>query len=129
MNDRQKKFVREYIKRNNATQAAIAAGYSKKTARSIGQRLLTNIDIQNAIEKQQLKLQEEFKYSVEESFENLKKAQELALEREIYGKPAPDLSNFIKAEELKGKLKGLYVEKKEISGGLDISPFKIDVVK
>ena len=32
LNERQKKFVREYIKTNNATQSAISAGYSKKTA-------------------------------------------------------------------------------------------------
>ena len=29
LNERQNKFVREYIKTNNATQAAISAGYSK----------------------------------------------------------------------------------------------------
>ena len=39
------------------------------------------------------------------------------------------LSDAIKAEELKGKLKGLYVEKRESSGGLDLTPFKIDVVE
>lgn len=37
----------------NATQAAIRVGYSEKTARSIGQRLLTNVDIQKAIEEAQ----------------------------------------------------------------------------
>jgi phage terminase small subunit len=38
-------FCEEYIKTNNATKAAIAAGYSEKTARSQGQRLLTFVDI------------------------------------------------------------------------------------
>lgn len=33
----------------NATQAAIRAGYSEHTARSQGQRLLTNVDIQEAL--------------------------------------------------------------------------------
>ncbi|WP_124297387.1 terminase small subunit [Acetobacter pasteurianus] len=32
-----------------ATQAAVRAGYSKKTAHSIGQKLLKNVEIQNAI--------------------------------------------------------------------------------
>ena len=41
------RFCREYIIDLNATQAAIRAGYSEKTARSQGQRLLTNVDIQN----------------------------------------------------------------------------------
>ena len=33
LNERQKKFVREYIKTNNATQSAISAGYSKKNSK------------------------------------------------------------------------------------------------
>ena len=46
---KQKRFIEEYLIDLNATQAAIRAGYSEKTARSQGQRLLTNVDIQNAI--------------------------------------------------------------------------------
>ena len=45
LTEKQKKFVDEYLIDLNATQAAIRAGYSEKTARSIGQRLLTNVDI------------------------------------------------------------------------------------
>lgn len=36
LNQRQLTFCEEYIKTNNATKAAIAAGYSEKTARVIG---------------------------------------------------------------------------------------------
>jgi phage terminase small subunit len=44
--ERRQAFVRAYIANgHNATQAAIEAGYSPKTARSQGQRLLTNVDI------------------------------------------------------------------------------------
>lgn len=42
-------FIEEYLRLYNATQAAQAAGYSPKTARSQGQRLLTIVDIQAAI--------------------------------------------------------------------------------
>lgn len=45
LNQKQLTFCEEYIKTNNATKAAIAAGYSEKTARSQGQRLLTFVDI------------------------------------------------------------------------------------
>ncbi|MDY0394776.1 terminase small subunit [Virgibacillus halophilus] len=48
---KQQIFVDEYIIDMNATQAAIRAGYSKKTARQQGQRLLTKAVIQQAIEK------------------------------------------------------------------------------
>ena len=46
---RQKRFVHEYLIDLNATQAAIRAGYSKHTAKSIGQRLLTYVDVQSAV--------------------------------------------------------------------------------
>ena len=45
LNDKQRRFVAEYLIDLNATQAAIRAGYSKKTAGSQGQRLLTNVEI------------------------------------------------------------------------------------
>jgi phage terminase small subunit len=48
---KQKKFANEYLIDLNATQAAIRAGYSSKTARSIGQRLLTYVDVQNYMEQ------------------------------------------------------------------------------
>lgn len=52
MNARQKKFCDEYLIDCNATQAAIRAGYSQKTAKSIGQRMLTYVNIKNYIDEQ-----------------------------------------------------------------------------
>lgn len=51
LNDKQRRFVDEYLIDLNATQAAIRAGYSEKTAYSIGQRLLKNVEIQNSIQE------------------------------------------------------------------------------
>lgn len=128
LNERQKIFVREYIKTNNATQSAISAGYSKKTARAIGQENLTKPDIKQAIEKEQKKNADKFEYTIEQSFENLLKAQEMAMKRtNPLGGSNPDLTNFLKAEELKGKLCGLYIEKKEISG-IDQTPLEIKIL-
>ena len=42
-------FINEYLKDFNATQAAIRAGYSAKTAYSQGARLLKNVEISEAI--------------------------------------------------------------------------------
>lgn len=50
LTEKQKAFVREYLVDLNATQAAIRAGYSEKTARQAGHRMLTNVDIQQAIQ-------------------------------------------------------------------------------
>ncbi|SET17061.1 terminase small subunit [Thorsellia anophelis] len=46
---KQELFCREYIINFNATQAAISAGYSEKTATKIGSENLTKPDIQNRI--------------------------------------------------------------------------------
>jgi phage terminase small subunit len=46
---KQERFVAEYLIDLNATQAAIRSGYSEKTARSQGQRMLTNVDIVAAV--------------------------------------------------------------------------------
>jgi len=43
-------FCREYLVDLNATQAAVRAGYSRRTARSIGSENLTKPDIQEHIE-------------------------------------------------------------------------------
>lgn len=48
---KKKRFINEYLKDLNATQAAMRSGYSEKTAKSQGQRLLTNVDIQREIQK------------------------------------------------------------------------------
>lgn len=43
---KQQRFVDEYLLDVNATQAAIRAGYSEKTAYSQGQRLLKNVEVE-----------------------------------------------------------------------------------
>ncbi len=50
---KQRRFVEEYLIDLNATQAAIRAGYSHKTARQIGEQNLSKLDIANAIAKAQ----------------------------------------------------------------------------
>ena len=52
MTKKQKRFADEYLIDTNATQAAIRAGYSEKTAYSHGQRLLKNDEVQNYIKEQ-----------------------------------------------------------------------------
>lgn len=49
MNDKQKRFADEYIIDLNATQAAIRAGYSEKTAYTIGQKLTKKDEIREYI--------------------------------------------------------------------------------
>ena len=51
LNDKQAAFAREYCIDKNATQAAIRAGYSPRTAKEQASRLLTNINVRAEIER------------------------------------------------------------------------------
>lgn len=48
-NKRHEKFCHEYIKDMNAKQAAIRTGYSEKTAKMQGSRLMTNDDVKTRV--------------------------------------------------------------------------------
>ncbi|MDD5387885.1 MAG: terminase small subunit [Gallionellaceae bacterium] len=65
MNDRQRIFVAEYVRDQNATQAAIRAGYSPRTAYSIGERLLRNAQIRAAVDARLQEAAEKAGLSVE----------------------------------------------------------------
>lgn len=49
LTDKQKRFVEEYLIDLNATQAAIRAGYSEKTADQIGSELLRKTKVSEAV--------------------------------------------------------------------------------
>ena len=55
---RQQRFVEEFGIDHNATRAATVAGYSAKTARCQASRLLTKIDIQDALERSRTAMSE-----------------------------------------------------------------------
>lgn len=56
----QEKFCQEYILDFNATQAAIRAKYSKKTAYSQGQRLLKHVEVNRRIEQLKKELRKDY---------------------------------------------------------------------
>jgi phage terminase small subunit len=49
LSDKQRAFIAEYLIDLNATQAAIRAGYSKRTARAAGHKLLCNPAVADAV--------------------------------------------------------------------------------
>lgn len=65
LNDKQKIFVREYLVDRNAKRAAIAAGYSKHTAKQQGSRLLTHVDVQAAVNEKTEKRLEKLEISAD----------------------------------------------------------------
>ena len=83
MTPRQEKFCVEYLINLNATQAAIRAGYSEKTAYSMGQRLLKNVEIKSRIKELQDKVFEDGMMSAAEALWRLSKAGRGELKEEV----------------------------------------------
>ena len=66
MNQRQRAFCEAYLKCGNAAEAARNAGYSARTARSIGQRLLTYADIREYLADRNAEIMAENTATLEE---------------------------------------------------------------
>ncbi len=114
MTRRQKLFVKEYLKDLNATQAAIRAGYSERTAGSLGQRLLKNVEIQKAIQKAMKKRERNTEITAERVLKEI---------ATIAFAPIDDKLSYrdkIKALELLGKHQALFVDRVEHSGEVNI---------
>ena len=134
MNEKQKNFAQEYIKDKNATQAAIRAGYSEKTAYSIGQRLLKNVDIKNYINDLLDEVRKENILSAIEIEEFLSLAIKGCIDEEVVVvegegdgvssarkiKKQIGLKDRIKAAELLGKRYRLFTDKVEVEGVLPV---------
>lgn len=131
MTEKQKRFCDEYLIDCNATRAAEAAGYSRRTARSIGQRLLTNVDIKTYIDAALARLQAENVADAQEVMEYLTsvlrgESQSSVLARNEIGaervieKP-PDEKERLRAAELLGKRYGLYTEKVDLDADASIT--------
>ena len=76
---KQQRFVEEYLIDLNATQAAIRAGYSEKTAKEIGSENLTKPNIAKAIEEAQESLSNKTQLTVDMIVNGLlKEAQDYA---------------------------------------------------
>lgn len=126
--DKQKRFCDEYLIDLNATQAAIRAGYSKKTANRIGAENLSKPDIKSYIDERLKKMQDEsiakadevLKYLTSvmrgESRSQVVIATPLGAER--VDKP-PEEKDKLKAADMLGKYYALYTEKSKVDADLN----------
>lgn len=117
LNEKQKAFCDHYIKTLNATEAAILAGYSKKTARSIGAENLTKPYIKDYIELQLAKMEEARIADATEVLQYLTGV----MRGEIKDQFDLDasLQDRTKAAELLGKRYKLFIDKQEITGKVE----------
>ena len=108
LTDRQARFCEEYLIDLNATQAAIRAGYSEKTANRIASELLSKLDIQEKITE----LKAERSQRTEITQDRVVKELAAVARAEIKGVRAVDK---LKALELLGKHLGMFVERYEVN--------------
>jgi phage terminase small subunit len=73
LNDKQARFVAEYLIDLNATQAAIRAGYSEATAYSQGQRLLKHVEVASAVANAQAQRSERTEITADRVLQELAK--------------------------------------------------------
>lgn len=131
MTAKQQRFCDEYLIDLNATQAAIRAGYSKKTASVIGTENLKKPNIAEYIKKRMdekedaliAKQDEVLKYLTSvmrgQSNASVLARDELGAERVI--KKPPDEKERTKAAELLGKYYALFTEKVEQDVDMDLN--------
>lgn len=134
MTTKQALFVQEYISSLNATQSAINAGYSPKTAYSIGQRLLKNVEVSQAISQAMAERKQRTEITADFVLTNLREI----VERTMQKKPVMckgeqvtdeqgnnlwcfDAKNAIKALELIGRHLGMFTDKREVKTDLGLS--------
>lgn len=80
LTDKQQRFVTEYLVDQNATQAAIRAGYAKSGARTEGARLLANADIAALVKRKQAKVAEKAEWTAADRLASLKSIHDASLE-------------------------------------------------
>ena len=101
---KQQRFVEEYLVDLNATQAAIRAGYSAKTARAQGQRMLTKVDIEEAIQAAQQERSVRVQCTQDSVLEGIIRCTQAS-------ENAEDYRTALKGYELQGKHLGMFTDK------------------
>lgn len=113
LSEKQKRFVLEYLIDLNATQAAIRAGYSEKTAQEQGSRLLSNVMVSEAISKGQAKAAKRAEITVQSLADELEEARAIALAEK-------QSSAAVSATMGKAKLFGLGSENRRVTGTIQV---------
>lgn len=131
MNARQKRFCDEYLIDCNATQAAIRAGYSPKTAKVTGAKMLTNANLKAYIDEQLERIHNEKTADAQEVLEYLTavmRGQYTEQTLQLIGDGVQKIADIdvsakerLKAAELIGKRYGMFKD----NVGIDLEPVVI----
>jgi len=104
--EKRRRFIAEYLRDLNATEAATRAGYSAATAYSAGWRLLKRPDVREQIQKAMDKRAEKTQITAEYVLEGIKAVTQAAVER-------GEAANALRGYELMGKHLKLFTDKIE----------------
>jgi phage terminase small subunit len=144
MTPKQQRFVEEYLIDLNATQAAIRAGYSSKTAYAIGEENLRKPEISEAIQAAMDERSSRTEITADYVLQSIVSTMERCKQAEPVfdrkGDPVmtdtPDggmaraytfnAMGVLKGAELLGKHLKLFTEKHEHSGNVGLLPSRID---
>jgi len=114
---KQERFVQEYLGDLNATQAAIRAGYSEKTARAQASRLLTKVAIRSAIAELKKEYLESLGVTKEGVLYDFARLKDACLEPDENGKPR-DAANAVRCLGYLGNNLGLWQKEKYDDGSV-----------
>ncbi|MFL8968906.1 terminase small subunit [Helcococcus kunzii] len=127
---KQQRFADEYIISGNATEAAIKAGYSKKTANRIGSENLTKLDIKKYIDIRLKELEDKAIAKQDEVLKfltSLIRGEQTEQVLKLDGEGTQKIVNIevsakdrIKAAELLGKRYKLFTDKVEMDADVDM---------
>lgn len=118
---KQEMFCKEYLIDLNATQAAIRAGYSEKTAAKIGSENLQKPDITKTIQQLMNKRSKKVEIDADWVLKGIKDLTDMLIDSE-------DPKAAYKGFELAGKHLKLFTDKVEL-GGKDGEPIAITVIE
>ena len=134
-NKRHEKFCHEYIKDMNAKQAAIRTGYSEKTAKMQGSRVMSNYDVKaRGADLREALFNENIMTAQQVEFELTRIALGLSNEKQVViegtGEGCPEARIIDKPPDEKSRLKALELMAKRhriLSGDttIDIKPVLI----
>ena len=109
LSEKQRRFCDYYIQTGNASEAAVRAGYSKKTAKQMGCENLTKPDLVKYIHEKNKELESNRimdMREVKELWTNIARGQEIDA----------DMKDRLKASEYLAKTNGAFLDKVEHSG-------------
>lgn len=128
MNAKQRRFCDEYLIDCNATQAAIRAGYSKKTANEQAARLLANVSIKSYIDEQLERIHNEKTADAQEVLEYLTsvmRGEYTEQTLKLVGEGVQAITEIdvaakerLKAAELIGKRYGIWKDSVDVKGAI-----------